>query len=313
MKKESNENKYLNNPDDLTAKKAVLVEKKKKITIEGGDTPTMKPKCRRSKMTKEVAKAQQTALSTEYSFDQYAGAGLENVTQDDVLIPRLTLLQALSPQLKKNKPEYIEGASEGDIADVGTGEIFEGHVHFLPVHFQKVWIEWAPRESGKGLIAIHESADCMEGCEQNDRGQWVNSEGNYIVETSQFFGFNLSAGGRRCFIAFSSTQLKKARRWNTLAMSEKLQRPDGTEYTPPLFYRTYKLGSAEESNSQGDWAGWTIERDIPLLEHENFKNLFQQAVEFREQLQAGAVKADNSDIEAEAPKGSAGDDGDVVM
>lgn len=248
-------------------------------------------------MANAVAKAKKTELSTEVSFEDYAGAGLENVTKDDVLIPRLTLLQALSPQLNKKKPEYIEGASIGDIADVGTGEVFEAPILFLPVHFQKVWIEWAPRDTGKGLIAIHDTPDCMDGCEQNDRGQWVNDAGNYIAETSQFFGFNLAADARKCFVSFTSTQLKKARRWNTLAMSEKVKRADGSEYTPPLFYRAYKLGSAEESNSQGDWAGWTVERGPKMEELENFKSLFAEAVEFRKQLATGAVKADNSDIE----------------
>lgn len=251
-------------------------------------------------MAKELAKANTTDLSTEVSFEDFAGAGLENVTKDDVLIPRLTLLQALSPQLNKKKPEYIEGASIGDIADVGTGEVFEAPILFLPVHFQKIWIEWAPRESGKGLVAIHETPDCMRNCEQNDRGQWVNDAGNYIAETSQFFGFNLAADGRKCFVSFTSTQLKKARRWNTLAMSEKLRRADGSEYAPPLFYRTYKLGSAEESNSQGDWAGWTVERGPKLEELPNFKSLFAEAVEFRKQLSSGAVKADHSEVDQPA-------------
>lgn len=251
-------------------------------------------------MANNIAKAKNIELSPDLSFEDYAGAGLENVTKDDVLIPRLTLLQALSPQLNKKKPEYIEGASIGDIADVGTGETFEAPILFLPVHFQKVWIEWAPRESGKGLVGIHESADCMEGCDQNDRGQWVNAAGNYIAETSQFFGFNLAAEGRKCFVSFTSTQLKKARRWNTLAMSEKLKRKDGSEYTPPLFYRAYKLGSAEESNSQGDWAGWTVERGPKAEELPNFQTLFQEAIEFRNQLISGTVKADNSDIEQQS-------------
>ncbi len=252
----------------------------------------------------DVAKAKTTQLSTEVEmFDQFAGAGLENVTKDDVLIPRLTLLQALSPQLNKKKPEFIEGSSIGDICDVGTGEIFAGEVHFLPVHFTKVWIEWAPRESGKGLIAIHNTADCLDGCTENDRGQMVNAAGNYIADTAQFFGFNLTADRRKCFLSFTTTQLRKARKWNTLAMSEKVRRSDGSEYTPPLFYRTYLLGSAEESNSQGDWAGWTINRGPKLQELEGWQNLFKEATEFREQLIRGEVRGDNSDLQSE-PAGS---------
>lgn len=254
----------------------------------------------------DLAQAKTNLPSTEVdAFDQYAGAGLENVTKSDVLIPRLTLLQALSPQLNKKKPEYIEGAGIGDIADVGTGEIFEGDIQFLPVHFAKVWIEWAPRDSGKGLVAIHNTAACLDDCTQNDRGQLVNAAGNYFAETSQFFGFNLKADRRKCFVSFTSTQLKKARKWNTLALSEKVTREDGSEYTPPLFFRTYSLGSAEESNAQGDWAGWTINRGPKLQELPNWKNLFSEAVQFRDQIVSGEVKGDNSDLGEDAASAGA--------
>jgi hypothetical protein len=43
-------------------------------------------------------------------FEAHAAAGMEDVSSKDVIIPRLTLLQTLSPQLNKKKGEYIEGA-----------------------------------------------------------------------------------------------------------------------------------------------------------------------------------------------------------
>jgi tetratricopeptide (TPR) repeat protein len=67
----------------------------------------------------------------------FAGLGLENVTSRDLIIPRLTIIQALSPQVKSNKPEYIAGAKVGDICDVSTGELFDPPLIFLPVHYMK--------------------------------------------------------------------------------------------------------------------------------------------------------------------------------
>jgi hypothetical protein len=206
----------------------------------------------------KITKAASANLPTTESFEDLAGAGMENVTGSDLLVPRLGILQALSPQLNKKKPEFIEGAAIGDIADLGTGENLGTAVQFLPIYFKKVWIEWAPRESGKGLVAIHESDECLKGTTLNDRNQPITPEGNLIAETHQFFGLNLSLDRRKSFISFTSTQIKKARKINTLASTIKLQRADGTEYTPPLFYSTYNLGTAEESNSSGDWSGWTV-------------------------------------------------------
>jgi hypothetical protein len=111
------------------------------------------------------AKKQENAVAA-YSdvFAAHAGDGLENVTASDLIIPRLAILQDLSPQVKKTKPEYIEGAQVGDICDVGTSELFEPPLIFLPVHYVKQWLEWAPRASGKGLVKIHNDNSILEKC-----------------------------------------------------------------------------------------------------------------------------------------------------
>ena len=228
------------------------------------------------------------------NFEDYAGAGMENVTSDDLLVPRLGILQALSPELNKKKTEYIADTGIGDIADLGTGEIMPNPLVFLPVFFKKVWIEWAPRESGKGLVAIHVRDSCLDGTTRNERNQPVTSEGNYIAETHQFFGLNLSADRRRSYVSFTSTQIKKARKLNVLATSIRLARNDGTEYTPPLFYSSYNLGTAEESNPSGDWAGWTVNRGTRVEDMENWQYVLQDAKDFYAMLIKGEAVADVS-------------------
>jgi hypothetical protein len=249
-------------------------------------------------MAQEVTKKEQTLPSTDVNFEDYAGAGLENVTSDDILIPRLGILQALSPQLNKKKAEYIEGGNIGDIADVSSGILYEPPIEFLPVKFSKAYIEWAPRESDKGLIAIHTDKSIYDECEQNEDGQWMKGE-NIVLETAQFFGLNLSAGNQKCFIAMAATQLKHSRKWLTLSMSDKEKRADGSDFTPPLFYRTYKIDTAEESNNKGDWSAWKIERGVKLSEHPEGAQLFKEAVEFLKQLDDGTAKADHSDGEVD--------------
>ena len=254
----------------------------------------------------DVAKAKEN-LPTTSSFEDLAGAGMENVTGADLLVPRLGILQDLSPQLKKKKVEFIEGAEAGDIADLGTSEIMPKPLEFLPIMFKKIWIEWAPRDSGKGLVAIHETADCLEGTTENDRRQPITSEGNLIQETHQFFGLNLSADRRKCFVAFASTQIKKAKKLNTLAASIKLKRANGGEYTPPLFYSTYNLGVAEETNASGEWFGWTIDRGGRLEDREGWENIFNDAKEFYDMLVAGEAAADMSDVESQSAENDAGE------
>lgn len=251
------------------------------------------------------------AVADQFFSDQ-AGAGLDNVTAADMLVPRLTILQSLSPQLKPRDAAFIEGAQVGDICDVGTGEVFKGGILFLPVYYRKDYLEWAPRSSGGGLVQIHSDASILDQTTRNDKKQPILPNGNLIQETAQFYGFNLSAGRRMCFIPMASTQLKKARKWVTLAAGEELKRADGSTFTPPLFYRAYELGTADESNAQGDWSGWTVNRGpaLPEIDFDGvpWQAVAQKAADFRLAIMGGEAKGDVSDMNSDIAGGGNSDD-----
>jgi len=240
-------------------------------------------------------------------FDKLSGDGLENVTAKDLIVPRLTILQGLSPQVQPKKPEYIKGASVGDICDVGMNEVFEQPLMFLPVLFVKQYLEWAPRSSGKGLVGIHNDASILDKGTRNENNQIILPNGNYIAETAQFFGLNLSAGGRRSFLPMTSTQLKKARQWLSISTSEKVKRKDGTLFTPPLYYRTYAISTVEESNSKGDWIGFRIERGPTIEEYagpDEFQNLAREAIEFKNSIQRGELRGDVGESDDHGSEGA---------
>lgn len=265
----------------------------------------------------EVAKAQTTALSTEIDNDLFgtmAGEGLENVGAKDILIPRLGIAQALSPQMNKKKAEYIEGCEIGDIIDVGTSERYPDGIVFIPVFYRKEYLEWAPRESGEGLQGIHSDPAILDQCTPNERKQPVLPNGNLIIETAQFYGLNITAGRRPSFIPMASTMLKVARRWNTLASGEKLKRGDGSEFTAPLFYRSYNLTTADTSNNQGDWSIWKVERGQTLVELAaelgiDASDLLAQCKKLKDDIMGGAVQADTTGMDGASTGASTDDNG----
>jgi hypothetical protein len=235
-----------------------------------------------------------SAVAAGDDFAEFAGAGMENVTANDVIIPRLTILQQLSPQLNARKPEFITGAEQGDICDVATGDLFKGGVAFLPVHYRKDWIEWAPRASGKGLVAVHSTPDILNTCRRDDKNRPITPNGNLVQETAQWFGLNLTAGRRKCFLPMASTALKRSKKWMNLATGEILKRADGSEFVAPLFYRTYDLKTAPETNNEGEWHTWLISRGPALPELDNWQAIKEEAVKFRDALIAGTASADLS-------------------
>jgi hypothetical protein len=258
-----------------------------------------------------------TTTGTSLSADDAAlfdGAptGLENVTANDVLIPRITILQALSPQLNKQKPEYIAGAEAGDFCDVALSDTFRGTFTFLPVYFAVVHLEWAPRASGKGLVANHGLKvpdDIKKQLQKDDKGRDILPNGNYIVPTATWFGLNLTAGGRRSFIPLSSTAFKASRNWMTKITNEKLVIGD-REIQAPVYWRGWNISTTHETNAQGDWFGWKMEAGPTILEIDPSKRLLEGAKDFYVQVRQGFVQGDFSSYQEDDMADHANGSGD---
>jgi hypothetical protein len=264
--------------------------------------------------SKEVAKTEEPKLpSTGFDMSRFAGkaTGLEQVTANDLLIPRLTIIQSNSPQVTLGKPEYNEKYKPGMIYDTGLAEIMEKPLIFLPVHFDKVWIEWFPRETGKGIANIFNDDAIMMQTTEDAMGRDVLPNGNYVVETAQIYGLNCSAKLRPSYIAMTSTQLKKSRRWLTLATTEEIVLPDGTAFQAPFYFRSYQLSTVPENNAKGSWIGWTLERgqsleDFSKIDAALAERMFERAEKFKKSIDAGEAKADTSTLDDGAAAGGGG-------
>lgn len=198
-------------------------------------------------------------------FDSDAGKGRENVRASDMAIPFWIVLQKGSPECDKATNAYVPGAEQGMIINGVTKEILDGTtgLEVLPAHFEKVVIEWTPRESGGGLVAIHPAdTSLLARATRNDKGQFVKEgSSNILVETAQHYSVRLLSDGstESGVVAMASTQLKKSRQWNSLMAAAQMTRGDGTKFTPPTFARRYRLTTVPESNNKGSWYGWKIE------------------------------------------------------
>ena len=202
------------------------------------------------------------------------GGGMEQVRQEDLLMPRLGIIQALSPQLNPRKPEYIEGAKVGMIFNTATGALFDGDkgVHLVPVLYQRRYIEWA-RNRG-GLIKDHGTDDTILGkCKdepKQDRPKvmlQITPDDNVLTVTATWYVLNLSESGAQAFVPMSSSQWKASRKWMTMATSERVQHPVHGAFQPPLFYRTYVLRTQLMTKGDDEWYVWSIGQDVTLPEY----------------------------------------------
>lgn len=244
-------------------------------------------------MSNEITQKPKSDVATyDPAFDQVGGTGFENVKPTDLLIPRLTILQALSPTINPDKPEYDPEARIGEIYDLGMQERFPEGVEVIVAHYKKIWAEWpAQRGSGKRPIE-HDTDAILDECHEGERGAPTLKNGNTIAETAQFYVINLSTPDRRkSFIPMASTQIKKARRLLTLAQSERIE-INGVEKTPPLFWRSYFLTTVSESNAMGSWKGWKVERGPELRERDNYKLILKEVKDLRDDIVEGRARGD---------------------
>lgn len=255
-------------------------------------------------MTKNaVATAESTAVAAfddETAFDT-GDNGFENVTSSDILIPRITILQKLSPQLSKGDPLYIPEAEAGDICDVATGQVFKEMV-VVPCYYAMNYLEWH-NQRGKGLVANHgTNAAVLKNTTQDEKRRNVLPSGNIIQETAQFYVINLSADGRRSFVPMVSTGLKHARKWLTLLTTRKLQRKDGSSFTAPLWFSSWVLTTVEERNDMGSWYSFKFTPGDSILKLDPSKGLLNEAMAFHQQIADGAARGDIANDSEEAAK-----------
>jgi hypothetical protein len=204
-----------------------------------------------------------------------SGMGVENVGVKNLLLPRLTILQALSPQLNKNKVEYIPDAEIGNFCNVATGDIYKESVVAIPCYFLPVYIEWRPNRGG--LVAIDDdNTKIVDKCVRSDRQQLILPNGNIVEETAQWF-LLLQDGAQWTEVVFPlrATNLKHSRRWMTLVQRDEMFMPSiGRLWKPPLFWRCWRLRTVDDANERGDWATFRPEKGATTLELDPSRQLF---------------------------------------
>jgi len=247
-------------------------------------------------MSTKLAKQQTKTLATAPTLDLEADSklGQEQMSQKDFAIPNLTILQDLSPQTKKQRPEFIKGAEVGQICDPVAGEIFDGEkgIIIIPVHYRRAHIEWKPNRGG--FVKDHGLDETMlNRCVRTDDGKNVLPGGNIINTTAEYFVLMVKEDGTTSpyVLRMSGSQLKKSRRWNTMINQLRVPSKDGGTFNPAMFYRTYLLASVPESNDKGSWMGWKISADKNVLELEGGANIYVAAREFHKQIKDGLVVA----------------------
>ena len=253
-------------------------------------------------MAKAVAKKKDNvvALVNEDMLFEDQGAGAEGIGSQDLMVPRITILQSMSPQVNKRDGKYVEGAEIGHIFNTVSNEAVDGEqgITVVPIKYRRAHIEWKPNRGG--FVRDHGAdASILEQCTQEEDYTQRLDNGNEIVVTAEYFLFVVGENGGYdpALLSMTSSQLKKARRWNSMMNHLRIQKPDGSGiFNPAMFYSSYKLTTVPEENDQGSWFGWDVEcldgdSGGILKSLENGQGIYMDARSFKEQVSEGRVSA----------------------
>ena len=243
-------------------------------------------------MAKNEVVKDKVNLPANVDLESLAGAGMETVTMRDMSVPFLKILQTLSPELKKSKAEYVEGAEEGDIMNTVTGKLAK-EVQVVPCFYQFVVNEWKPQRGG--FVASHFEGDpiiasAVQTTDADGKRILQAKNGNVLVDTANWYVLVKDRNDQWTWgvIAFTSTQLKYSRKLMTRLQSVKMEGKNGP-FTPPIYAHILEMSTVPESKGDNEWMSWKID----LSDQRCFEDheLFQKAVDFHEQVKKGLVKA----------------------
>lgn len=175
---------------------------------------------------------------------EVAGQGFENMSNNEVAVPRLLIAQALSDVVQNGSVKV------GHFYNSITGEDYGDSIDLIVCHFQKVWVEWKKNNGGYvgtypigGLAGV--TGDNYKGMEHTTDDGTVNDvieTWNYLVILPDHIGDG--------YMVFGSTRgnLKYLKGWNT--RMRYLRTPSGK--AAPLFSSIWNLTTGKDQNKNGN-------------------------------------------------------------
>ncbi len=180
------------------------------------------------------------------SYMKDGNRGSENVTASDVVIPRIGLVQALSPQRKKTHAAYIAGAEEGVMFNSVTNELYDKELTFIPVYFKVEYVIWRDREKGGGFRGAYDSMETA----QRAMDSLEDAADCEIIETAQHYVLIRHSENEleEAILSMSVSKMTASRKLNSLIRIAGGDR----------FSRHYLLSSTVAEGKKGEYQNYTV-------------------------------------------------------
>src|SRR5262245_52580132 len=218
----------------------------------------------------------------------------------------LTIVQSMSPYVKSDDSKYIEAAKEGDIIDTLSLKLRK-RAAVIPVKFEMNYTEWKLMRDPQGAVKQMRGPNALVKQYFSDASAYNARKGEFgprddleamttIVPNYVFFCLLVDEDGSslECILSMTGTQAKHGRKF--CSQIDALELPDGNGgvFKPAIYARLYGLSTGREKNDQGAWMGWKVEPGPMVLKAPGGRALFLKAKAYRDKVDAGEVRAEES-------------------
>lgn len=227
----------------------------------------------------EVATVAEANLVPEFLRDRMQDTrGSEDVGAEDLVIPRIEVIQGLSKARNKKDDAYIEGAEEGMLYNNVTRVLYGESITVCPVFFRKEWLLWRDVDLGGGFGGAYPDMGSAQLALQTQEKpeEWE------IIDTNQHFVLVVNEDGttEEAVISMAKTKAKCSRQWNSLV------RINGG----PRFSRLYEIRGIAEQNKVGQEYYSLGVKNLSFVTPE----IFAHAERVYELVKSGAATVDRS-------------------
>lgn len=207
----------------------------------------------------EVAVKEEGALAFSQEAPAYlnqgSARGSEEVKASDIVLPRLEIVQALSP-IKEVNDDAREGYLFNSVTQAVIGEL----MYFVPVYYRMEYLVWKDQDQGGGFFGSFNNQKDAEDRKAQAVAEGENPEHIEIVDTPVQYGIHVLESGEieQIVISMAKTKSKVSRKWNAM-----IQIAGGDRFS-----RVYKITTFRDENKKGQKffnfvvqpAGYTPER-----------------------------------------------------
>lgn len=245
--------------------------------------------------------------------------------QDDLAVPRIKILQDLSPETKKTKAEFIEGAKPGMLYNSASQKLYDAEhvgVILIPCAYRASYVEWVPNRGGfvadrsdePGIKELWQRAFAKRKEDPSGKNQSLIATGNVLDRSADHYVLIAQrsddltvADFEEAVLTLGGSQMKKSKAWNTKVAQQRAKAPDGRTVRVIAPFFAYVATTLEESNDTGTWMGIKIADLGQTKRLPDGVAIYEQARSFRNLVLEGKKRA-----VADAPtEDGAADDGDI--